>query len=70
MARIERRRDRGCGRGHRCHGSTGPKVIWMWVKLPSGTGVLMDTVFLPNLINKVGGRTLDRLLRGAPSASA
>ena len=40
-------RDRGTGRGHRCHGSTGPKVIWMRVKLPSGTGRVTDTVFPP-----------------------
>ena len=54
--------DRGCGRSHRCHGSTGPKVIWMWVKLPSGTGTVTDTVFPPiQSTNKVGGRTLDRL---------
>ena len=64
------RRDRGTGRGHRCHGGTGPKVIWMRVKLPSGTGVLTDTVFPPNPINEVGGHTLDHLLRGASSASA
>ena len=41
------RHDHGSGRGHRCHGGTGPKVIWMRVKLPLGTGRVMDTVFPP-----------------------
>ena len=31
-------------------GSAGPVVIWMWVKLPSGTGAVTDTVFLPSPI--------------------
>ena len=62
--------DCGCGWGHRCHGSTGLKVIWMQVKLPLGTGTVTDTMFPPNPINKVGGCTLDCLLCGASSALA
>ena len=31
-------------------GGAGPVVIWMQVKLPSGTGAVTDTVFPPSLI--------------------